>query len=440
MKKHFENINVKSYFKFVLPTIFSMLFISVYSMTDGIFISNRLGSSALASLNITLPASNFIFGSVFMVVIGASAIIGINIGAKKIKEANENFSNMIYILAGLVFIYLIIGLFFAEDIAELLGAKGELLPLATDYLTVILLGSIGFVIKFFTEVFLRLEGKFNLSMFATIIGGVANVGFNYVFMYIFDMGMTGAALGTIFGAFINGIIGVLYFCLNYSSLKFRFVKIDTKFIKSSLANGSSEMVSSLSTGITTFIFNTVLLKLVGKIGVSSISIVLYANFFLSSIFIGLSMGIQPLLSYNFGAEKIGNIKKLLKISIITIGSISLVSFTICNIFKYHLIHLFERTNLDLIMMTGRAFTICSFAFFVNGFNILGSAFFTSINNGKYSAIISFSRSLIFKMILVLLLPKILGLNGVWMTMPLSEYLCIIMTMYFYKKCKKRYSL
>ncbi|PAB60064.1 MATE family efflux transporter [Anaeromicrobium sediminis] len=436
MNKDFENINFKNYLKFVLPTIFSMVFISIYTMTDGIFVSKKLGSTALAALNVTLPAFNFIFGSIFMIVIGASAIIGINIGAKEVEKANKNFSNMIYALAFIGLFYFVIGLFFTKSIASLLGAKEDLLPYATDYLFILFIGSIGFVIKLFTEIFLRLEGKFNLSLFATVVGGVANVILDYLFIYELDMGIKGAALGTILGAFINGLFGVVYFAFKESKIRFIFTKINFNFLKDSMINGSSEMVSSLSTGITTFLFNTVLLNSVGEIGVSSISIILYVNFLLSSIFIGISMGIQPLLSYNFGANHFNNINKLVKMSSILIGTISIIAFAICNTFKFQLISLFNTDNITLIQMTAQAFTIFSFTFFISGFNILGSNFFTSLNNGKYSAIISFSRSIVFKSIIILTLPSIIGLNGVWLTIPLSEYLCIIITLYFYTKVKK----
>ncbi|WFD11867.1 MATE family efflux transporter [Tepidibacter hydrothermalis] len=436
MNKDFENINFKNYLKFVLPTIFSMVFISIYTMTDGIFVSRKLGSTALAALNVTLPAFNFIFGSIFMIVIGASAIIGINLGAKEIEKANKNFSNMIYALAFITLFYLVIGLFFSKSIAELLGAKEDLLPYAMDYLFILFIGSVGFVIKIFTEIFLRLEGKFNLSLFATVVGGVTNIILDYLFIYHLNMGIKGAALGTIFGAFINGLFGIVYFAFNHSQIQFTFTQIDFDFLKNSMINGSSEMVSSLSAGITTFLFNTVLLNSVGEIGVSSISIILYVNFLLSSIFIGISMGIQPLLSYNFGANQLDNINKLLKMSCIIISSISILAFTICNIFKFQLISLFNTENVELIEMTAQAFTIFSFTFFISGFNILGSVFFTSLNNGKYSAVISFSRSIVFKSIIILTLPSIIGLSGVWLTIPLSEYLCVIITLYFYTKVKK----
>lgn len=436
MNKDFENINLRNYLKIVLPTIFSMVFISIYTMTDGIFVSKKLGSTALAALNVALPAFNFIFGSIFMIVVGASAIIGINLGAKQVEKANKNFSNMIYVLALIALFYLVVGLFFTKSIAMLLGAKGALLPYAIDYLFILFIGSIGFIIKLFTEVFLRLEGKFNLSLFATIVGGIANIILDYLFIYQLDMGIRGAALGTILGAFINGLFGIIYFAFKHSKIRFIFTKINLVFLKDSMINGSSEMVSSLSAGITTFLFNTVLLNSVGEIGVSSISIIIYVNFLLSSIFIGISSGIQPLLSYNLGANCINNINKLIKMSCLLISGISIFAFAICNIFKFQLISLFTTNDITLIEMTSQALTIFSFTFFISGFNILGSGFFTSLNNGKYSAIISFSRSIVFKSIIILTLPSIIGLNGVWVTIPLSEYLCIIITFYFYTKVKK----
>ncbi|GAA0182505.1 multidrug efflux MATE transporter CdeA [Clostridium sediminicola] len=435
MNKDFENINFKSYMKFVLPTIFSMVFMSIYTMVDGIFVSRKLGSTALAAINISLPAMNFIFGSIFMIVVGASAIIGINLGEKKIEKANENFSNMLYALIFMVLTYLIVGIFFTKPIARLLGAEKNLLPYVNNYLTIIFLGSIGTITQIFSEVFLRLEGKFNLSLCATVVGGISNIVLDYIFIYQLDMGIKGAALGTTLGASFSGLFGIIYFAFKHSKIRFVFTKVNFKFLKESMINGSSEMVSSLSAGITTFLFNRVLLNLVGEVGVSSITIVLYVNFLLSSIFIGISMGIQPILSYNFGAKQINNINKLLKMSGIFISIISVVTFALCNIFKIQLISLFNSDNLELIKMTSKAFTIISFGFFISGFNILGSSFFTSLNNGKYSGIIAFSRSIIFKSLIILTLPTLIGLNGVWLTIPLSEYLCVIITIYFYRKVK-----
>jgi len=405
-------------------------------MTDGIFVSKRLGSTALAALNVSLPAFSFIFGSIFMVVIGASAIIGINMGANDYKKANKNFSNMIYVLIFISIFYFIVGLLFTTPIARLLGAKGELLGYAKDYLFILFVGSFAFVIKVFTEIFLRLEGKFTLSLVATIAGGIANIFLDYVFLYQFNMGIEGAALGTVLGAFINGLFGLIYFASSNSKIKFVVTDVNWSFLKESMINGSSEMVSSISSGITTFLFNMVLLKASGEIGVASITIILYIDFLLSSIFIGISMGIQPLLSYNFGANNLKNINKLLKMSCKIILGISVVTFATCNIFKFQLISLFTTENKQLIEMTAGAFFIFSFSFFVSGFNILGSGFFTAINNGKYSAIISFTRSIVFKAAFVLTLPAILGLTGVWLTIPLSEYLCLVITLYFYGKVRK----
>lgn len=436
MSKDFENINYKNYMKFVLPTIFSMLFISIYTMTDGIFVSKRLGSTALAALNITLPATSFIFGSIFMIVIGSSAIIGINLGAKEFEKANKNFSNMIYALAFITLFFIVLGLFFTKPIVRLLGAKGNLLQYSIDYMFFTFILSIGFVLKFFTEIFLRLEGKFKLSLFSTVVGGIANIILDYLLIYQLDMGIKGAALGTVIAAFINGLFGIFYFYNHQSNIRFVFTKLDLKFLKESSINGSSEMVSSISNGITTFLFNTILLRTVGEIGVSSISIILYMDFLLSSIFIGISSGIQPLVSYNLGANNDNNINKLIKMSCKIIGIIGILTFVICNIFKYQLISLFTLDNVELIDMTAKALTIFSFTFFINGFNILGSGFFTALNNGKYSAIIAFSRSIIFKVVLILTLPHILGLKGVWLTIPISEYLCIFITVYFYMKVRK----
>lgn len=437
MHKDFTSINYRNFIKFVLPTIFSMMFISIYTMTDGIFVANRLGDTALAALNIAMPAFNFIFGSIFMVVVGSSAVIGINLGAKEFDKANKNFANMTYLLGGLVVIYLVVGLLFSENIARLLGAEDELLAYATDYLFILFVCAIGFVLKLFAEVFLRLEGKFNLSLIATVTGGILNIILDYLFMYQFDMGIKGAALGTIIGAFVNGLFGLLFFMSKKCNIKFRWARYNGNFVKESLLNGSSEMVSSISAGITTFLFNMVLLKQVGKTGVSSISILLYINFLLSSIFIGISMGIQPLLSYNYGAKEKDNIKKLVKMSCIIIGCISIFAFAGCNLFKYNLIALFTKEQNNLVEMTANAFSLFSFTFFVNGFNILGSAYFTALGNGKYSAIISFARSMIFKCVLILTLPLVLGLTGVWITIPISEYLCLIITIYFYRKCNKK---
>lgn len=238
------------------------------------------------------------------------------------------------------------------------------------------------------------------------------------------------------GALINGLFGVVYFLSRNSKLKLVKTKVYFKFLKNSLLNGSSEMVTSVSSGITTLIFNLILIKLAGDIGLSSISIILYLNFFLSSIFIGLSMGIQPIISYNFGAKLFDNIKKLLRLSLIIILVIGVIAFLGCNIFKYPLVYLFERENVELINLTAGALTFFSLTFLINEINILASSVFTALNNGKYSAIIAFARSLVFNVGLVLILSHLFGFNGVWLTKPLAEILCLSITIYFYKKSKK----
>lgn len=437
MSKNFTDITMKNYVKFILPTIFSMMIISIYNMTDGIFVSRKLGPTALAGLNLTMPGMNMIFGIMFMFVIGSSAIIGIQMGAKENEKANKSFSNLIYALIAASIAFIFVAIFLTGPICKLLGASDILLPYSKTYLSILFLGAGAFATKFFTEIFLRLEGKFNLSLLATIAGGVANIAFDYLFIYVLDMGIAGAALGTVLGAFVNGLFGIVYFAMKKSNLRFVKTKIDWKFQRNTVVNGSSEMVTSLSNAFTTFLFNTILLKTVGEVGISSISIVLYVNFLLSSIFIGISMGIQPLLSYNYGAKAMDNIKKLLRISACIITVIGVLSFIIANVFKYQLIGLFDVTDPELLKLTSTAFIFASFGYLMGGFNVLSSGFFTALGNGKYSAIISFSRSIIIKSALVLILPVFMGINGVWLTLPLSDFICLFLTAYFFIKVFKR---
>ncbi|WMJ24081.1 MATE family efflux transporter [Paludicola sp. MB14-C6] len=433
MEKTFsQKLSYGGYLKFILPSILSLVFMSFYTTVDGFYVSHWIGPDALAAINIVIPVTCVSYGIAVMLAVGSGALVGIKMGEGKTKEAHQFFTFVTIALFIISIVLTIVGFVFLKDIMRLLGATDRLMPLVMQYgfWTVIITPPVMF--KLYFEYYCRVDGKPKLAMTISISGLVLNIVLNYIFVAILDMGMDGVGIGTGLSIFLSGMIGCIYFLSGKSTTKFCKPTWAFRDFFSACFNGSSEMLIEMSTGITTFLFNITILKIVGENGISALSVITYLYYFFISFFFGISGGIAPLISYNYGARNFKNITRAIRHSAITLLWTSIVIFAISNIFAKPIIGIFTTdTNVMPLALNGlHLFSIC---FLFIGSNIYVSTHFTAIGNGKVSAILSVARSLVFVVIVILILPKLFGLNGVWLTVPVAEILTIgLSALYYYK--------
>ena len=314
-----DKITFKNVISFTMPTIIMMVFMSVYQMVDGVFISNIIGTNALSAVNIVFPVISFLIGVSIMLGTGGSAIIAKNLGEDKPDKARRQFT--LIILTGIVvgIVTAIIGVIFIDPIVRILGATETIYQYCIDYLFILCLAAPFAVLQMLFSCFFPAAGKPRLGLTVISIGGIANIILDYLFMAVLDMGIKGAALATSIGYAIPAIFGLFYFALSKKSLLyFEKPELDFKMLLFTCANGSSEMVTNLANGVTTFLFNYMMMKFIGEDGVAAITVALYAQFLLSAVFMGYSNGIAPVISFNYGAQDIPSLKKLIKISLVFI--------------------------------------------------------------------------------------------------------------------------
>lgn len=425
----------KSFFKFVLPSVLSMLFISLYTIVDGIVVSRFVGTTALAAVNMTYPIYNLGFGVTIMLSVGGSALISIALGKKKTKEANNQFSLISLVIVVVNLVVAIIGLWQLDGILSILGVTEELFMQAKVYASILFVALPFLGVKVSFEYFLRVDNCANLSLFVTVIGGVINIILDILFVGYFKWGIAGAGYATLLGIVLPTFIGIHHFVRNSKLIKYVKPKWDVQFLKDASINGSSEMVTELSGAITSVVFNLALIKYAGAAGVAANSVMMYILFIFIAISIGITMGIQPAISYNYGADEPSIIRQILKKSYVVIGLMSILSFVVMQVFNQSLIELFLKDDPTTVMMAVKGMKIFAFAFLMNGFNIVSSGYFTAINNGKISAFISFSRSLVVRLPAVIILPMFLDLDGIWLAIPLAEVVTMMMSIHYLSKDK-----
>ncbi len=424
-----KNFNTLSLIKFAFPSMAMMLSMGLYTIVDTIFVARFIDINALSSINIICPIINMIVGLGTMLATGGSAIVAKKMGSGNVEEARSNFTLIILTGAMIGLGITIIGLLFIDEIIWGLGASEILFSYCKDYLTIQLIFVVGNIMQVLYQNLFVTAGKPSLGFVLSVLAGIANIVFDYIFIVVFQMGIKGAALGTSIGYLIPTLVGTVFFLTPKSELYFCKPKMDCQVLLKSCSNGASEMVSQLSTAVTTFLFNATMMRLLGEKGVAAITVIIYSQFLLTTLYIGFSMGVAPVISYNYGS---GNRKQLKKVVCICFGSVMTISLFIF-LFSFltgkHIVKLFVENNKDIFEITKTGFVIFSFSFLFSGSNIFSSALFTALSNGKISAIISFLRTFGFIMISLLILPEFLQVIGVWLAIPVAEMLTFILTIY-----------
>ncbi len=425
--------------RFTLPSIVMMVFTSIYGVVDGIFVSNCVGTDAFAALNFIMPVCMIPGAIGFMLGTGGSALVARLMGEGKQDKANRVFSMLIYVLIAAGTLISTTAILFLEPIARLMGAEGQMLADCVTYGRVLLLGTVPFVLQNAFQSFLVVAAKPQFGLAITVIAGVTNMVLDAVLVWLVPLGLTGAAAATAFSQLVGCVIPLLYFFRpKDSSLRLTRCKFDRHSLLKACTNGSSEMMTNLSLSSVNILYNVQLMSLAKENGVSAYGAIMYVNFIFISMFIGYSIGSAPLISFHYGAENDAELQNLRQKSrnLIAIGALSMsaLSFMLAT----PLAAIFSGGNQALFEMTEHAFRIYSLSYLFAGFNIFGSAFFTALNNGAVSALISFLRSLVFQVIAVTTLPLIFGLDGVWWSINVAEGIAVIVTLSMVIVHRKRY--
>lgn len=434
-----EHFTYKKLIKFTIPTIVMMIFTSIYGVVDGIFVSNFVGSDSFAAVNLIMPAL-MIFGTIgFMIGTGGSALVSKTIGEGDRQKANRYFSMLIYILIIVGLILTIIAVAIVKPISKMLGAEGLILEECITYGTVLIMFLIPFVLQNCFQSFLIVAEKPTFGLVISIITGISNMILDWLFMYAFKLGIFGAALATGISQTIGGIVPLLYFIHpNKSKLKLVKTKIEWKAILKASINGSSEMLTNLSLSLVNMLYNMQLMKYIGTDGVVAYGIIMYVGFISIGTYLGYSIGTAPIIGYHYGAGNTDELKNLLKKSIKLIAITSLIMTVIAEITPKILASIFVSYDIELLNMTVNAIRIFSISYLISGFNIFSSSFFTALNNGIVSAVISVFRTLLFQVAMIIILPAIWGVNGIWLAVVFAEILALIVSIIFLAINREKY--
>lgn len=432
--------NAVSLIKFSLPSIVSMLCMSCYEMVDAVFVANLVDADALAAINIVYPPINVLIGISIMLATGGSAVIAKKLGEQKQQEAKENFTMMI--LTGLItgLVCIVLNFLFVKKLVVVLGATERLFGYAYTYLFVLALFSPAAILQMLFMTFFVTAGKPDLSMILTIASGITNIVFDYIFMGPMGMGVEGAAIATGMGYTVSAAAGMIYFSKGRDGL-LSFVKPewDGAVLLRACTNGISEMVSSLAGAVITLIYNYKMLYFAGEDGVAAITIVLYAQFLLSAVYLGFSGGVSPVISYNYGSRNIPQLKRIFRICIKTIAVTASVTVAISYILNDFVIGIFAPEGTAIFELAQSGFKIFAVSFLFSGFNIFVSALFTALSNGVISAGISFMRSFVVLTGCLMLLPSFMEVTGVWLAVPVAEIVTLVISAVMVFRQRKVYN-
>lgn len=434
-----DHFSYKKLLHFTLPSIGMMVFTSVYGVVDGYFVSNYTGNIAFASINLIMPFLMFFSAIGFMIGSGGTALIAFYLGIGDKKRANAVFSLLTYVVIMTGIIVTIGGEIGLSKVAVLLGATEEMRPYCVSYGRIILLALVPFMLQNMFQSFLVVAEKPQLGFVITVLAGVTNMIGDYIFVAKLSLGVNGAALATALSQCVGGIIPLIYLALpNSSLLKLGRAERSLSSLLKAAGNGASEFVTNISLSVVSMIYNLQLMKYAGESGVSAYGVIMYVSFIFIAVFIGYSMGVAPVVGFHYGAGNHSELKNVYGKSKIIIFVTCMGMFILSEALSMPLAKLYVGYDDNLMKLTENAFRIYSVSFLIVGINIFASAFFTALNNGKVSAIISFTRTFAFQVIIVLVLPLLFGINGIWWATTVAEALGLFVSVFFFVKLKKKF--
>ncbi len=426
-----DHFNYGKLLRFTLPSIIMMIFTSIYGVVDGFFVSNFVGKTPFAAVNFIMPFLMILGAIGFMFGTGGSAIIAITMGAGEKEKAQRLFSLFVYLSFGCGIVIAILGIVFIRPVGALLGAEGVMLDNCVLYGRIILAALPAFILQYEFQSFFITAEKPQLGLAVTVAAGVTNMVLDAVFVGLFRWGLVGAAAATAFSQLVGGIAPVVYFLRpNTSLLRLTRTKYDGRALLKACTNGSSELMSSISMSIVGMLYNAQLMKYAGEDGVAAYGVLMYVSMIFLAVFIGYSVGVAPVIGYQYGAGNHGEL--------ILVGTFSVGMVVLGEVMARPLSAIFVGYDQGLLELTLRGFLVYSFSFLFAGLAIYGSSFFTALGNGLVSALISFLRTLVFQMAAVLLLPLIWGIDGIWVSIVAAELMAAVVTILFLVGMKGKY--
>ncbi len=418
----------KKFLKYAIPSVVSMWVFTIYTMVDGIFVSNGVSELALAAVNISVPFVNVLFGLALWFTVGTSTLVSVAMGKGDHDEANRVFSLNFYVLAVLSVIITLFGILNLDSIAHFLGANAETLDYVKSYLGILISFSIFYILSYCLEVLVKTDGFPVLATACMCLGAITNIGLDYIFVIKLNWGINGAAWATGIAQVTSFVIFFIHFMGKKSNLKFVKVKPDLSVYKIIIPLGLPDCIMEVSSGVTVFMYNIVLVKLIGNSGVVIYTIISYIFNLVLMTMAGISQGIQPLISYALGENNYKNIKKLYKMGIFSAFISGMVLFLVFRIFSRGIINIFISGESDeFISYAVKALKIFSYCFLVIGFNVITLGFFTAVEKPKYSFIISSLRGFILIPVGIALTVLIGGKDMVWLGVAVSESICAVFT-------------
>lgn len=438
-----NNLNIRvstwALLKYALPTILSSIFMNVYSLVDSLFVANLVSTAALSAVSIAGPFLAIALAIGTMIATGGSALVAKQLGEGKNLKAKQNFSFFVWFCIFVSLAFTVVGILFRKPLLYAMGSDNTLYPLCEAY-AIPLFIAIPFVMAaILFQIFFVTDGVPGLAFVLSLEGGVTNIVLDYVLIAIVPWGVAGAAWATAAGYILQTVIGISYFTFKRNgNLCLIRPKCDMGAFFKACGNGMSEMVGMLAATITMIAMNIIMMDLVGSDGVAAAAVVVAAQSVLSSLYMGYAQGIAPIISYNYGSENYDSMKKLFKCALITVACISILTFILAYPAARPMALIYADGTESVIEMSVQGIRIFAPAFLLMGFNLFASSFFTALNDGKRSAILAFFRTLVFLIIPLLLLPIKLGVNGVWLSLPVAEVLSAILAVFYFKKMKNVY--
>jgi len=434
-----DHFTYKRLFRFVLPSIVMMIFTSIYGVVDGLFVSNFVGKTPFAAINLIMPLLMGLGSIGFMIGTGGGALVSKTLGEGKEKKANQYFSMLIFITIISGVTLTILGLFLTRPLAIAMGATDQLLEDCVLYGSILLIFQTAFMLQNVFQSLFAVAEKPKLGLIITVAAGMTNIILDALFIAVFQWGIAGAAIATVISQVVGGVAPIIYFAKRNNSL-LRLTKpvFSMKSILKVCTNGSSELMTNLSTSLISVLYNLQLMKLAGENGIAAYGVIMYINFIFNAIFFGYAIGSAPVIGYHYGAENHSELKNLFRKSIIFITICGVTLTTMAMLLSGTLSKIFVGYDTELFEMTRHGFRLFALSFLIGGFNIFSSAFFTALNNGFISAVISFARTLLFQSLMIWILPILIGIDGIWVAIAVAELLGLAVTVFFFVRKKKQY--
>ena len=434
-----DHFTYRKLLQFVFPSIVMMIFTSIYGVVDGLFVSNYAGKTAFAAINLVMPFIMVLGGIGFMIGTGGTALVSQILGEGDQEKARRYFSMMILFTVLVGLILTVLGVVFMEPVALFLGATPEMLTDCVLYGRIVIAFTGAFMLQSVFQSFLIAAEKPKLGLAATVAAGVTNMVLDALFVAVFHWGIAGAAIATGLSQCVGGLFPLLYFLRpNTSKLRLVRTKLELRPILNACGNGSSELMSNISSSIVSMVYNFQLLKYLGEDGVSAYGVLMYVQFVFVAIYIGYSIGCAPIVGFHYGAQNHPELKNMLRMSVILMCASGVVLTVLARVLAAPLAKIFVGYDEGLFTLTCHAFRLFSYAFLFAGFNIFASSFFTALGNGLISAAISFLRTLVFQTSSVILLPMRLGVDGIWYAITAAEIFATIISLIFLLAKRKKY--